>query len=166
MPASASSRATKASSRSLAPTISSSDYLFLLLSFILTLLPSFTGVSLLAYYFLFHTLPFYIRTYLLHTLLFRLCQPCLIPVTMLYPHTTVLFIDLLCVPLISVSLLAPTASLGFQQPFMYQHLGITLPSLQVLTHPSPLSCWKFRCQFEEVQPAECTCQARCNLLGE
>ena len=52
-------------------------------------------VSLLTYYFLFHISPFYIRTYPPHILLFRLC---LIPVIMLYPHTTVLLIDLLCVP--------------------------------------------------------------------
>ena len=71
------------------------------------------SVSLLTYYFLFCTSPFYIRTYPSHILLFRLCQPCLIPVTMLYPHTTVLFIDLLCVPLISVSLLTPTVGTGF-----------------------------------------------------
>ena len=42
-----------------------------------------------------------------------LLQPCLIAVTMLYPYTTVLFIDLLCAPLISVSLLAPTVSMSF-----------------------------------------------------
>ena len=62
----------------------------------------FVVVSLLTYYFLFCTSPFYIRTYPSHILLFRLCWPCLIPVTTLYPHTTVLFIDLLCAPLISV----------------------------------------------------------------
>ena len=39
-------------------------------------------------------------------------RPRLIPVATLYPHTTILFI-MLCVPLISVSLLAPTASAGF-----------------------------------------------------
>ena len=33
---------------------------------------------------------------------------------MLYLHTTVLFIDLLCVPLISVFPLTPTTSTGFQ----------------------------------------------------
>ena len=48
------------------------------------------GVSLLTYYFLFHTLPFNIRTYPSYILLFRLR---LIPVTTLYPHTTVLFIE-------------------------------------------------------------------------
>ena len=71
-------------------------------------------VSPLTYYFLFRTSPFYIRTYPSHILPFRLRRPCLIPVTTLYSHTTVLFINLLCAPLISVSLLAPTVSAGFQ----------------------------------------------------
>ena len=43
-------------------------------------------VSLLTYYFLFRTLPFYIRTYPSYILLIRLRRPHLIPVTTLYPH--------------------------------------------------------------------------------
>ena len=83
-------------------------------------------VSLLTYYFLFRISPFYIRTYPLHILLFRLRRPRLIPVTTLYPHTTVLFIDFCVRLLISVSPLAPTASAGFQFSMFSQfHTGNT-----------------------------------------